>query len=94
MFRRKIISGLVKHGHTLHYFDRKSRNELDFIISNNGKIDVIEVKSGNDYKKHTSLDNIKFSEPNTIRNCIVLNKFNTFYENGVNYLPLYMAMFI
>lgn len=89
-----VANELVKHGHTLHYFDRKSRNELDFITGNNGRIDVIEVKSGNDYKRHTSLDKIKLSEPNTIGTCTVLSKFNSSFENGVNYLPLYMAMFI
>jgi len=89
-----VANELVKHGHTLHYFDRKSRNELDFIIGNRGKIDVIEVKSGKDYQEHTSLDNIKSSESDLVGNCTVLSKFNSSYVNGINYLPLYMAMFI
>ena len=33
-----VASELVKKGYTLHYYDRKSRQELDFLIAKNNKI--------------------------------------------------------
>lgn len=86
-----VATELSKHSHQLHYFDRKSRNELDFLIQENNLVTIIEVKSGNDYKRHTSLDNMLEAQPEKIGRCIVLNKFNTEKKGEICYFPLYMA---
>ena len=51
-----VAAELRRHGHTLHYYDRKSRQELDFLLAENNKVTIIEVKSGDYYKRHASVD--------------------------------------
>ena len=80
---------LVRQGYSLHYYDRKSRQELDFLISSHNKIDVIEVKSGKDYKRHVSLDILTQTEDNHIGQKMVINRFPLQNTDSVLYLPLY-----
>lgn len=69
----------------------KSRQELDFIIPDNGKITVIEVKSGDQYKKHASLNSAIENFESRINKAIVFGKCNVEVGGEVLYLPLYMA---
>lgn len=78
----------------LHYYDKKSRKELDFVYSDNGKINIIEVKSGKDYHRHASLDATRESFGNKIGSSIVFGPCNIEHSDNTTYLPLYMAMFI
>jgi len=91
-----IACELAKKGIPLYYYDHKSRCELDFIFKENGKISILEVKSGKNYKKHASLDNvIQSSDASKFERKIVLCKENIkFGEHGIIYYPLYMAMFL
>lgn len=82
-----------KHNIPLNYYDKKSRQELDFIYPQGSKINIIEVKSGNDYKKHASLD-AAINTYNTINEAIVLCTSNVEHSDGILYLPLYMTMFL
>lgn len=77
----------------LHYYDKKSRQELDFVFPENGKISIIEVKSGDDYKRHASLDAAIREHNSEIERAIVLCKGNV-AKDDVLYLPQYMAMFL
>lgn len=77
----------------LHYYDKKSRQELDFVFPENGKISIIEVKSGDDYKRHASMDAAIREHGSEIERAIVLCKGNI-AEDSVLYLPQYMAMFL
>lgn len=76
----------------LHYYDKKSRQELDFVFPENGKISIIEVKSGDDYKRHASMDAAIREHKSEIERAIVLCKGNV-AKDDVLYLPQYMAMF-
>lgn len=89
-----VAEELVKHGHTLHYYDRKSRNELDFIIKDGNKVSILEVKSGNNYKQHTALNNVLDQMSEYVERSIVLNKDNGGKEGDIYYPPLYMTMSI
>jgi len=51
-----VACALSAKGFSLHYYDKNSKQELDFIIEEQNKITIIEVKSGEKYKKHASLD--------------------------------------
>lgn len=77
----------------LHYYDKKSRQELDFVFPENGKISIIEVKSGDNYKRHASLDAAIREHNSEIERAIVLCKGNV-AKDDVLYLPQYMAMFL
>lgn len=85
-----VASELIKHGHHLHYYDHKSRNELDFLIAENNSLTVLEIKSGSSYKRHTALDN----QSERISRAIVLSRYLSEKDTMIEYLPLYMTMFL
>lgn len=89
-----VATELVKHGKKLNYYDKKSRQELDFIFNDGGKIGIIEVKSGNDYQRHASLSAALNEYSQRISRAIVLSKFNINTSDNVRYYPLYMTMFL
>lgn len=79
--------------HTIPYAEGKKFYEIDFVIADRHKISPVEVKSSG-YKTHKSLD--VFCEKFSSR---ILNKYIIYTrdfkrENGVDYLPVYMTMFI
>ena len=83
----------VSNGFSLHYFDKKKYGELDFVIQNGSSIYLIEIKSGNDYKKHAALDRVLDVAEWKTKDAIVFCKDNVFQEGGILYLPWYMAIF-
>lgn len=89
-----VAGELAKHGISLNYYDRKSKHELDFVFPEGNKISAIEVKSGKDYKKHSSLDMAQSLFGDRINRRIVMSGNDLEFENGILYLPLYMSMFI
>lgn len=89
-----VAAELRKHGHKLHYYDRKSRQELDFLLAENNKVTIIEVKSGDTYKRHGSVDTALQEQPEKIGKVMVMNKFNYEKTEKILYVPLYMAAFI
>lgn len=67
--------------------------EIDFVIPDRHKVSPIEVKSSG-YRTHKSLDEFcaKFSDR-------IMNKYLVYtkdyrFENGVEYVPVYMTMFL
>lgn len=89
-----LAGELTKHGISLNYYDRKSKHELGFVFPEENKITVIEVKSGKDYKKHSSLDMTQALFADKINRRIEMSGNNLETEDGVLYLPLYMSMFL
>ena len=90
-----VAAELVKRGIPLYYYDKKTRMELDFVLKYDGRLSVIEVKSGNDYRRHAALDNAYSDNPGKFSRRVVLCKGNVEEaDNGTIYLPLYMAMFM
>ena len=84
-----VATELVKKGYVLHYYDHKSRQELDFIVAQNNKINIIEVKSGNDYKRHASLDAVLENPNPTLGELMVISKFPMQKIGDIQYIPLY-----
>ncbi len=89
-----VACELVKHGHDLNYYDRKSKQELDFIYANGNKIALLEVKSGDTYHIHASLDAALRTSGDKISDAIVLCKGNLEIVGSIVYMPLYMTMFL
>jgi len=79
--------------HTIPYAEGKKYYEIDFVISDKHKVSPIEVKSSG-YKSHKSLDEfcIKFSE--RIMNKYLIYTKDYKRENGIEYIPVYMTMFL
>lgn len=73
-----VAAELVKRGISLNYYDKKSRQELDFIFPEQNRISIIEVKSGDNYTRHASLNTAIATYPDRIHRAMVFNKFNVF----------------
>lgn len=79
--------------HTIPYAEGKKYYEIDFVIPDKHKISPIEVKSSG-YKAHKSLDEFcsKFSDRIMNRYLIYTKDYKR--ENGAEYVPVYMTMFL
>ncbi len=79
--------------HTIPTSDGKKYYEIDFLIADEYKISPIEVKSSG-YKSHTSLDIFcgKFSE--RVQNRYIIYTKDLKREQGIDYIPVYMTMFL
>ena len=81
------------NGFSLHYFDTKKYGELDFVLQDGTAIDLVEIKSGNDYKRHAALNKVMKVDEWKAKQAIVFCKGNVEEEDGILYLPWYMAIF-
>lgn len=79
--------------HTIPYSEGKKYYEIDFVIPHKHKISPVEVKSSG-YKTHKSLDVFcsKFSDRIMHKYLIYTKDYKK--ENGVEYIPVYMTMFL
>jgi hypothetical protein len=89
-----IAQQLKAGGFLLYYYDSSKHGEVDFILQNGMRIDLIEVKSGSNYRRHKALDNILSVEEWNIGNAYVLCKENIKAVNNITYLPWYLVMFL
>ena len=79
--------------HTISYAEGKKYYEIDFVIPDKHKISPIEVKSSG-YKTHKSLDEFCFKFSDRIMNKYLIYTKDYRKENGVEYIPVYMTMFL
>ena len=79
--------------HTIPFAEGKKYYEVDFIIPGKHKISPVEVKSSG-YKAHKSLDEFceKYSE--RIMNKYLIYTKDYKRENGIEYIPVYMTLFL
>ena len=97
VYESVVAQELHAHGCELHYYDNKQRGEVDFLIDDHGKLNVlpIEVKSGKDYTQHSALTNFLETPDYGINRAIVFsNERKVFDKRGVIYLPIYYCMFL
>lgn len=98
VFENVIAQMLTANGNNLFYYTMESTTsnhlyEIDFITSSGNKINPIEVKSGN-YRGHKSLDIFCDKFSNRIKNRYIVHTKDYKWENGINYLPVYMIPFL
>ena len=79
--------------HTIPYAEGKKYYEVDFIITDKHKISPIEVKSSG-YKSHKSLDEFCTKYSDRIINKYVIYTKDYRREGGVEYIPVYMTLFL
>lgn len=89
-----MATELIKKGIGLHYYDKKSKQELDFIFPERNRISIIEVKSGDAYQRHASLNAALETYPDKIGRAMVFSKSNVKRTEDIVYYPLYMTMFL
>lgn len=98
IYENVVAQMLVAKGDNLFYYTMNSEtsnhlHEIDFLISVSDKICPIEVKSGN-YRGHKSLDVFCDKFSSRIRDRYVVHTKDYKWENGINYIPVYMVPFI
>ncbi len=88
-----MAQSIKSNGFQLNYYDSKKYGELDFVVSRGMKIELVEIKSGNDYKKHHALDKVMNVEQWNFDNAYVFCKSNVEKQEKITYYPWYMIMF-
>ena len=98
LYENVVAQMLIAKGNNLFYYTMKSDTsnhlyEIDFLISGGDKVCPIEVKSGN-YRYHKSLDTFCQKFSSRVRDKYVVHTKDYRWENGINYIPVYMVPFI
>ena len=102
MLIENVVAQMLRaSGHKLYFYsnsdrtDSANRMEIDFLIAKSrtqvkGNVSPIEVKSGRKYGT-ASLNKFRVKYADFLDTPFVLHKKDVKVENGVAYLPLYMA---
>lgn len=98
VYENVVAQMLTAKGNNLFYYTMDSNTsnhlyEIDFLMSVSDKICPIEVKSGN-YRSHKSLDVFCDKFSSRIRDKYVIHTKDYKWENGINYIPVYMVPFL
>ena len=97
VYESVVAQELHAHGFPLHYYDNKKKGEVDFLIDDDNRLQVLplEIKSGKDYTEHSALTKFLESPEYGIEKAIVFSNERRIYQKkGVTYLPIYYCMFI
>lgn len=79
--------------HTIPIEGGQKYYKVDFLLSDGFKISPIEVKSSG-YKTHASLDAFVNKFSNRIQDKYLIYTKDLYRANGVDYIPVYMTMFL
>ena len=98
VYENAVAQMLTANGNNLFYYTMESDTsnhlyEIDFLLSRGDKICPLEVKSGN-YRAHKSLDVFCDKFSSRIREKYVVHTKDYKWENGINYIPVYMIPFL
>ncbi|MBR6064363.1 MAG: DUF4143 domain-containing protein [Bacteroidales bacterium] len=97
VYESVVAQELQAHGFNLHYYDNKQKGEVDFLIDDYERLEVLplEVKSGKDYTEHSALTKFLNTPDYGIHRAIVFsNERAVQKKKGVTYLPIYYCMFL
>ena len=98
IYENAVAQMLTVKGNNLFYYTFGSETsnhlyEIDFLLSSGNKICPMEVKSGN-YRSHTSLDMFCDKYSKRIKDKYIVHTKDYKWENGINYIPVYMVPFL
>lgn len=98
VYENAVAQMLTASGNNLFYYTMESDTsnhlyEIDFLLSRGDKICPLEVKSGN-YRAHKSLDVFCDKFSSRVREKYVVHTKDYKWENGINYIPVYMIPFL
>ena len=98
VYESVVAQMLVAKGNNLFYYTMESDTsnhlyEIDFLTSVGDKICPFEVKSGN-YRGHKSMDVFCDKFSSRVRDKYVVHTKDYKWENGINYIPVYMVPFM
>ena len=97
VYESVVAQELQAHGFALHYYDNKKKGEVDFLIDDYERLQVLplEIKSGKDYTGHSALSKFLEAPEYGIGRAIVFSNEREIYKKkGVTYMPIYYCMFL
>lgn len=94
VYENFIAQELNTHGYPLFFYRQHHFGELDFVIEQQGAVVPIEVKSGKDYKMHSSLSKVMDVAEYQIEEAYVFANANVEQVEKILYLPMYMCAFL
>lgn len=89
-----VAQSLTAQNIPLYYFNTKKFGEIDFVCQIDQHVHLVEIKSGNDYKKHSALSKVASVSNWVFDQSFVFCKGNIEEENGILYLPYYLIGFL
>ena len=96
VYESVVASELIAHGYKLFYYDNRSKGEVDYLIDDYATLSTvpIEVKSGKDYRVHSSLNAFVQNEDYHIQKAFVVSNDRAISTKGkITYIPIYYIMF-
>ncbi len=78
----------------MRYLNKRNVGEVDFVLQQNADVVLVEIKSGDDYKRHLALNNTMKVKEWGINKAIVFCRGNVEKDKDILYLPWYMIMFL
>lgn len=94
VYENFVAQELHAHGFPLYYFNSRKVGEVDFLVEHDGNVEPIEVKSGKHYRSHAALDNLIGKAEYGIPHATVLSNANHGRDGKVEYLPIYLTMYM
>lgn len=97
VYESAVAQELAAHGYKLHYYDNKQKGEVDFLVDDYDRLQVLplEVKSGKDYTEHSALTKLLETPEYGIDRAIVFsNERQVLKKKGSTYMPVYYCMFL
>ena len=97
VYESVVVQELHAHGFPLHYYDNKQKGEVDFLIDDFERLQVLplEIKSGKDYTEHSALSKFLETPEYGIDRAIVFsNERQVYQKQGITYMPIYYCMFL
>ena len=97
VYESAVAQELAAHQFKLHYYDNKQKGEVDFLIDDYNRLQVLplEIKSGKDYTEHSALTKFLETPEYGIGKAIVFsNEQQVYKKKGVTYMPIYYCMFL
>lgn len=97
VYETVVAQELCAHGFALKYYDNKVKGEVDFLVDDYNSLSAlpIEVKSGQDFRRHRALDKFIDNKDYNIKNAILFSNDRTVTRHGkLVYMPIYYAMFL
>jgi len=82
------------HGFELYFYNKQGIGELDFVLQKGSKVLPVEVKSGADFRCHSSLDKVLAVKDWNLDSAIVFCGDNVRQDGKILCLPWYLSMFL
>lgn len=97
VIENSVAQALAATGRRLFFYARydletaANRMEIDFLVRRGDRICPVEVKSGRNYARHSSLDKFRAKFGDRLGESFILYAKDVMEKDGITHLPLYMV---